>query len=106
VSDVCNGFSVVVSPPLNAMYEIDGVVTFSWHGASADTPMSISITRHGQVDGLRADNITDLDGLLPISLKALGDPGVYDWKIWLQHSQYGAICTYSGAFIKLPFRIL
>jgi len=104
--DICDAFSIALAPAPNSLYEVAGVATFAWHGVTAEAPMSLSITLHGAIEGIRADSITDSDGLLPIQLTALAKPGQYDWKIWLNHPVYGQICTYSGTFVRLPFKII
>jgi hypothetical protein len=104
--DICDSFSVVSIPAMNAQYEFDGVALFGWRGAPANVSLVLSITLHGSVAGIRAVLPQASDSIFPLPLVRLPSPGVYDWKISLQHPTYGEICTSSGSFIRLAFSLI
>ena len=92
------------APAQNVALDYDGSATFSWHGVPTGAPLIMTITLHGAQQGVRFELPIPGDSLLPVPFSKLPpDAGQYDWKIWLQHPTYGAICEHSGAFIrKLP----
>lgn len=93
---------MIAAPADNAQLDYDASVTFAWHGVPQDTPLILSITKHGEKAGIRAELPVAGDSLLPFPLTRLPADGQYDWKIWLQHPQYGEICARSGMFTRKP----
>ncbi len=99
---ICDSFRVIAAPADNAQLDYDATVTFAWHGVPSDAPMILSITKHGEKTGIRAEIPVPGDSLLPMPLTRLPSEGQYDWKIWLQHPRYGEICARSGTFTRKP----
>ncbi|MCC7449961.1 MAG: hypothetical protein IT324_21260 [Anaerolineae bacterium] len=99
---ICDHFRVVAAPAADAQFDYDSTATFAWQGVPQDVPMTLSITRHGEKTGVRAEIPVAGDSLLSFPLTRLPSDGQYDWKIWLQHPQYGEICAHSGTFTRKP----
>ncbi len=105
-ADICRDFGPVAVPGNGAQYDFDAKVTFGWRGVPDGVPMALTITLHGQKAGVRIDVKTPGDSLLPIPLTQLPQEGDYDWKLWLQHPQYGEICVYTGTFTRKPLTMM
>jgi hypothetical protein len=105
---VCKEFGIASAPAPGAEYDYDGRVTFAWLAVPEGARLSLTITLRGEKQGIRLDIDQFGDNIIPIPLTRLPDEtgGTYDWKIWLQHPQYGEICPHTGYFVRKPLKIL
>ncbi len=105
-SALCTTFGIASTPAEGAQLAYDAKATFAWYGVPANVALVLTITLHGQKNGTRIDSNTPGDTILPFPLLDLPDAGQYDWKIWIQHPQYGEVCVHSGTFIRKPLVIM
>jgi len=105
--DVCSAFHLITTPAVNAQLDYDASATFIWSGIPAGSTPVLTITLHGSNQpALRINGSGAGDTVLPIPLLRLPQAGLYDWKFWLQHPQYGQICVHSGTFTRKALTIL
>lgn len=105
---ICKEFGIASAPALGKEFEYDDKATFAWVAVPEGVRLSLTITLRGEKQGIRLDIDQFGDNIIPIPLTRLPDEtgGVYDWKIWLQHPQYGEICPHTGYFTRKPLKIM
>jgi hypothetical protein len=98
---ICKNFAMISAPVPTVPLEYGGSASFAWHGVPQDVTLMLSITVHGSLEGIRVEIPVAGDSTIAVPFARLpGAGGDYDWKIWLQHAKFGAICEHSGAFIR------
>jgi hypothetical protein len=105
---ICKSFGVVAAPASGIELPYDGTATFGWSGVPVGVRLSLTLTYHGGKQGIRLDVDAPGDNVVPIPLLRLPDDssGRYDWRLWLQHPQYGELCVTTGYLIRKPLAIM
>ena len=102
-AQICSGFLIISAPAEASEFAYDGITSFAWHGVPNGAVLSLSITRNDNgKEAFRINIPVAGDSLLSLPLSRLPSEGRYDWKIWLQHPQYGDICTHNGTLLRKP----
>lgn len=98
----CEVFRLVSAPPEGSALGYADEAGFAWRGVPRRGAIGISIGLEGSNAGIRLAIPAEGDGAFTFSLLNLPSEGIYYWRVWLIHPQYGAICPYTGAFTRLP----
>lgn len=98
----CEVFRLVGAPPEGGALGYADEASFAWRGVPRRGAVGISVGSEGSGAGIRLTIPAEGDGIFTFSLLRLPSEGIYYWRVWLMHPQYGAICPYTGAFTRLP----
>ncbi len=98
----CEVFQLVGAPPEGGALGYADEARFAWRGVPRRGAVGISVGIEGSGAGFRLAIPAEGDGVFAFSLLRLPSEGIYYWRAWLIHPQYGAICPYTGAFTRLP----
>jgi hypothetical protein len=90
---------ITTAPKANALIAASDTTLFAWKGVPENIQMVLSVTQHGGIAGLQANNPIPGDGILAIPMVRLPEEGRrYDWAAYLVHPMYGNICQHGGTF--------
>ena len=100
-TQICTGFVIISAPAEASEFAYDGTTSFAWHGVPDGAVLSLSISRNDNgKEAFRINLPVAGDSLLTLPMARLPSEGRYNWKIWLQHPQYGDICTHTGMMLR------
>ncbi len=98
----CEVFQLVAAPREGSALAYADETRFGWRGVPRGGAVGISVGIEGSGAGIRLAIPAEGDGIFTFSLLRLPSEGIYYWRVWLVHPEYGAICPSTGAFTRLP----